>query len=396
MLPPNALELNSPIPPEQDGNTSPAMPPDWETWLLEATSDEVAIDWNVHFSEPPELSADMPEDDLARLDRLIEDAQAEMNTPDGSRRLDDLMEERGWLAEEMALRNGPESPLDVVDARFVGRPTLDADGNPAGVIIQYMEVYQNPDQPFAGRLLDVGHYATDEDANKVFQIVQEGIDDSSLRPEDMLYLAEALAESNGLPPDAYREMTPEDHARFDAKAYNPDISERDLPPDSVMSAAFTANLFTAITADPAFAAQEHARLSNDLALAALEGIGLAVQTDFDLARNSFYDAERGERLINGIFQQDPNDPTQNCRPMFVSLIVSENGLGYAAQAVEFGTIGSLSDVQADHGRVQTALEEGGISVGIETIQALDAEREMPGIQNAPPAPEVPAPSLEIS
>lgn len=342
-------------------------------------------DWESWLAALPEPDLPVPEDPLADLDRQIELAQEEMNTPDGSRRLDDLMEERDWLTEVLTPE---ETTQEVLDARFLNRSDLDADGATTGHTLQYMELVDAGDNQVGGRILDIAHYAEAERAAQVYDLIQSSIAEDALAQADLRVLAEEVARAHELPEDDWRDATPDDHARFLEQNPTLDEANRDLPTDELLGdPAFTGNLFHETAADPALAAEEQERLVNEQALAALKGIGLAVQTDFDLARDSFYDPERNERLINGIFQQDPADASQNCRPMLIALTPPENGIGFTAQAMEFGGIGGLSEVQIEHDQIQTALETGGIEAGIAAIETLEAERA---------APEVHSPSLEIN
>jgi len=70
--------------------------------------------------------------------------------------------------------------------------------------------------------------------------------------------------------------------------------------------------------------------------------------------------------------------------MLIALTTGEDGLGFAAQAVEFGHVGSLEDAPAEHNRVQNALERGGVMVGLETIESIETAR----LEQAIPAPEM--------
>lgn len=356
----------------------PIEPVDWENWFNTQMPDDLSsLNDNPFVIQPDALEA---------LDTQIELAQTEMNTPDGSRRLDELLEERDLLAEELAHETQLETVLEVVDARFLSRADVNTDGTVTGYTVQYMELYRDSDDAVNGRVLDIGRYDDQNHAAKVYDMIQESITDGSLTPEDFPILATELARMNDLPDDDWRTATIDDHQRFIAQ--NPPVGYRDIPPNEVVSdPVFTTTLFQATTADPTWASQEQSRLATEQALAALTGIGLSVQTDLDLSRDSFYDAERNERLVNGIFQQDPTDPTQNCRPMLISLTPTDNGMGFAAQAVEFGATGSLRDVQADHDRVQTALEQGGVHAGITAVDAIETELSAPDIQK---------PSLELS
>jgi len=347
---------------------------DWERWINSLAANEGSLAPGT--------------DPFAELDKQIELAQEEMNTPDGARRLDDLLEERDLFAESLTPENSPEAAQDLLDARFLSRPDLDSDGATSGYTLQYMELYDNGQNHVSGRVMDIAHYEEPERATQVYDLIQSSIAEGNLAQADYPVLAAELARSHELPDDDWRDATPDDHQRFLEQNPLLDESSRDLPTDGMLGdPAFSGNLFREATADPQQAAQEQASLVNEQALAALKGIGLAVQTDFDVARDAFYDPQRHEHLINGIFQQDPADASQNCRPMLIALTIPETGVGFTAQAMEYGAISGLSDVQADHDQVQTALEAGGIEAGIAAVEGLEAERTVP---------EVNSPSLEIS
>src|SRR5437868_6923233 len=91
---------------------------DWERWITSLAANEESLARNA--------------DPFAELDQRIELAQEEMNTPDGSRRMDDLLEERDLLAETLSPERPPEPARDVLDARFLNRTDLDADGATVG------------------------------------------------------------------------------------------------------------------------------------------------------------------------------------------------------------------------------------------------------------------------
>jgi len=388
-MPPN---LEPPdLPPFDDDRRPPEPPPlDWELRIEDYPDDLPPSDWDpftldeILDSAPPPTMPE-PEDPLRALDRRIEEAYSEMNTPDGSRRLDDLLEERDMLTEEIAQQSVSASEGDLVDARFLGLANQDAEGQITGYTVQYIELYEDLNNAVTGRVLDVGHYADLDSANDAYQALQGSIADGTITVQEAPLLAAGLAEENGLPPDDWRQATADDHARYDYHVSDVDGGGRDVPPMEVVADPdFAGNIFQQTTADPEAAAAAQAQLANEQAIAAMKGIGLATPDGFDLARDSLYDPERGERFINGIFQKDLDDPTQNCRPMLIALTTGEDGLGFAAQAVEFGHVGSLEDAQAEHNRVQNALERGGVMVGLETIESIETAR----LEQAIPAPEM--------
>lgn len=321
--------------------------------------------------EPPLETADW-ESWLATL-------PAEMNTPDESRGLEALLEAHDWQNDSLALDGPTDLTQDVLGARFLNRPDLDANGAISGHTLQYMELVDDGDNRVSGQILDIAHYDDAERAAQVYAMIQSTLVEETLAHEAMRDLAAEMARAHELPDNDWREATPDDHARYLEQNPTLDEASRDLPTDDLLGdPAFSGTLFRETAADP---------LVNEQALAALKGIGLAVQTDFDLARDSFYDPTHNERLINGIFQQDPADASQNCRPMLIALTAPENGIGFSAQAMEFGRHGSLQDVQGDHEWVQTALEQGGLDSGIAVVEGLEAERD---------APDGHSPSWEIS
>jgi len=272
---------------------------------------------------------------------------------------------------EQALTLNPMQSL--VDARFMSAADVDADGQIAGYSVQYIELYQDVNHDLSGRLLEVGHFADLETAHDAYQTLQDSLTDGTISMAEAPLLAQALAEENGLSPDDWQAATAADQARYTYHIEEVDRLSQDVPPEAVAAdPTFAGTMFNATLPDLESAAAEQAQLANEQALAALRGIGLVTASEFDLARDSFYDPERGKRVINGIFQQDPADPTQNCSPLLVSLTTAENGLGFAAQAVEFGQPGSLSAVQADHDRVQNALEQAGVVGGLSAVEAIEA------------------------
>ena len=291
---------------------------------------------------------------------------------------------------EQALSINPMQSL--VDARFMGAAEVDATGQIDGYSVQYIELYQNINQDLSGRLLEVGHFADLETAHDAYQTLQDSLTDGSISLAEAPLLAQALAEENGLSPDDWREATATDQARYAYHVEEVDKMSHDVPPEALAAdPTFAGRMFNATVSDVEGAAAEQAQLANEQALAALRGIGLVTASAFDLARDSFYDPARGERVINGIFQQDPADPTQNCSPMLVSLTTAENGLGFAAQAVEFGQPGGLSEVQADHDRVQSALEQAGVTGGLAAVETIEATPLEPAV----PEPAMPGWSRDI-
>ncbi len=241
-----------------------------------------------------------------------------------------------------------------------------------------MELVHDEQNQVSGRILDVGHYDAEAHITEVVDQLQQSFAEGSLAPEDLPILAAELARVNNLPGDDWREATPDDHQRFLEQNPTLDDPNRDVPPDTLLSdPAFTDQLFreTAVAPGPA-------GLVNEQALTALNGIGLTIPPDFDLARDSIYDPGRSEHVINAIFQRDPADSSQNCRPLIIS--ITPNGTGFAALGMEYGSIGGVSDVMADHDRVQAALEQGGMLAGLAAIE--------PEVTT----PEPHRPSLEIS
>jgi len=263
----------------------------------------------------------------------------------------------------------------LVDVQFLRHAELDAAGQVTGYVVQYVEVREDFNENPVGRLLDVGRYTDADQATEAHLRLQELITDGALSLDELPLLAASVAEENGLPPDDWRT------ADFGAQADGtfPTHSDRtpdpDVPPERVAAEPeFAGNIFRETTPDPEAAAAEQARLAHEQALAALKGIGLVTSSDFDLSRDSFYDPECGERVVNGIFQKDLSDPAANCRPMLVSLTTGQDGMGFDAQAVEFGRVGNFTDAQAEHDRVQKALEQGGVLSGLNTIEGIEAAR----------------------
>jgi len=110
MPPPAAWDVF--LPPDDND-----VPPVW--------ADEPPLDWDAPSLEalgileplPPDPRADL-EAELRELEGRIENQSSEMNTPDGSRRLEELLEEQEALQEELfTLGNAPS--VQLVDARFL-------------------------------------------------------------------------------------------------------------------------------------------------------------------------------------------------------------------------------------------------------------------------------------
>jgi hypothetical protein len=389
MMPaPDAQEPSVSPPVVEDSESLRPLPPGWETWLEDmATENLPPLDSDVFTVEAPPV--DPPPDlanELALLNHRIEAAQEEMNSPDGWLRLDELLETRNQVADDFAIQSEPEPTNDLMDARFLQRADI-ADGQVVGGTVQYIEIYQSADNSPNGRVLDVGHYDSLLKTEEVYKELQGSADNGSLTLDDLPVLATELAEANGLLPDSWREATADDYSRYAEQSAEMVFSAEDIPPESVFSDEdFVNSLLLDFAASQEQAEEVQVR-------AALSDIGLSVPTELNLTRDSFYDAERDERLINGIFQRDMADPTQNCRPMFVSLSTKPDG-NLSAQAVEFGRVGSFSEVQVDHNRVQSALEQDGVSAAITTIEIVEAEYSIADV-NGLSAPEPSSWSREI-
>ncbi len=269
----------------------------------------------------------------------------------------------------------PTDELRLVDARFLARPELDAAGTTTGYLVQCTELYQNVNGLHSGRVLDVARYDDSAQANQVYQMLQDSITSGELAVNEVGGAAEQIAEANDLPSDQWRDMTPDDGMAYASHSQSADPPDPDVPPEEWLNdPAFTQNVFTASTLNSHELASEQDRLANQQAIAALREIGLEPPADFNVRRDSFYDPETGERGINGIFMRDPDDPSQACRPIMVALNPGAEGLGVQADAVEFGDVGSLQQAQALHDEVQAALEQGGISQAVQTIDGIETER----------------------
>jgi len=269
----------------------------------------------------------------------------------------------------------PADELRLVDARFLTRPELDAAGTTTGYLVQCAELYQNMNGLHSGRMLDVARYDDSTQANEVYQMLQKSITSGELSVNEVGGAAEQIAEANDLPGSQWRDMTSEDGMAYASHSQDANPPDPDVPPEVWLNdPAFTQNVFTASTLDPYDLASEQDRLANQQVVAALREIGLEPPTDFNVRRDSFYDPETGERGINGIFMRDPADPSQACRPIMVALTPGSEGLGLQADAVEFGAVGSLEQAQALHDEVQTALEQGGLSQAVQTIDGIETER----------------------
>ncbi len=344
-------------------------PPHWD--------DEPPLDWDAPSLEalgildtlPPDSRADL-EAELRELDGRIENQSSEMNTPDGSLRLDDLLEEQAALQEEL-FTLGNATSVQLVDARFLGKPDLDAEGQVTGYTVQCIELSQDLNGEPSGRVLDVGHYQALEQAEFEYQTLQESIQSGELPIEAVSEMGEALAEANGLSGTAWREISAEDLERYDWHVQELDNAARDLPsPELSPDQGFNRNVFAAALGDPETAAREQERLETEQARLAMRSVGLEPPADFDLKRDSFLDQATGDRLINGVFQQDLNDPTQNCRAVFVALSSGEEGIGLKAAAVEFGEVGSFEQACANRELVQEALENNGPAQAVHVIDDI--------------------------
>lgn len=365
-MPALELPLDEWTPPDDWGEPglpdvdSAADPPiDWD-WQPPLPNDRVA---------PPIPDRESLEAELAHLERRIEDGAIEMNTLDGMQRLERLEEDRdGVLSELMTHYPTPallEANGTLVDARFMTQGELDTGGAISGYAVQAIALYEDMNDDLVGIVLDVGHYEDKEVAAETYTALQDSLTSNTITPKEVRSLAEALAEESGLDRHAWQKMTPEDLANYEYHRTALDTTSTPLP--------------------------EQAALSNEQALAALNGIGLDAPPDFDLERDSFYDMEAGERVINGIFQVEPGDPMGNCRPLFIALMVGQDGPGFQAQAVEFGPTGSLAAAEREQAQVQMALEAGGVSQALETIADLDA----PHVEPSSPMPEITLRSRDI-
>jgi hypothetical protein len=344
--------------------------------------EDAALDWD--WVPPlPDNARSALEVELADLERQIEVGAEEMNTLEGMERLERLEEERDGVLEEMTMLYPTPELLEadstLVDARFLNQDVLDAEGNVAGYTVQAIMLYQDTDNEMTGVVLDVGHYADKAAAAETYDALQESLTRGSIGVNEVSQLAEAMAEENGLDKGDWHKMTVADLARYEYQR----MAIADVPvPDPPFD--------TQIVPNPETTVQEQAALANGQALTALRGIGLEAPSDFDLRLDSFYDPATGERVINGVFQADPNDPTQNCRPLLVSLTGGQDG--FQAQALEFGATGSLAQVRREHEHVQDALEAGGIEQAVQAIADIETIR----LEPASAMSEIKSRSLDIA
>ncbi|MHB8625970.1 MAG: hypothetical protein ACYDBJ_21245 [Aggregatilineales bacterium] len=382
------LPLDDFIPPAERADPSQVEP--WKDLPV----DDTLLDWNWEPPIPNALEMALPADlratlqaELADLERQIEIGAEEMNTLEGMERLERLEEDRAGVFEELVTQFPTRALLEanstLVDARFMSRTDLDAEGSITSYTVQAIALYQDMNDELVGLVLDVGRYEDEETAAETFEALQDGVTGGAITLNQVSLLAEAIAEEGGLDKHDWQTMTPADLARYEYQRISLDVPTPDLPSDSLAAdAAFVSRLFNATMPDPETTAQEQATLVNAQALAALRGIGLDVPQPFDLSRDSFYDPNTDERVINSVFQANPDDPTRNCRPLFVSLSAGQEGLSFQAQAVEFGQTGSLADAQRVQEQVQVALEAGGIGQALTAIEALEA----PPLEMAPAMP----------
>ncbi len=180
-----------PVPDAQEPSASPPvveaseslrpLPPGWEAWLEDLAAENLPpLDPEVFTVEAP--PADPPPDlanELALLDRQIEAAQEELNSPDGWLRLDELLDTRDQVADDLAVQIAPELPNDLMDARFLQRANI-ADGQVVGGTVQYIEIYQSANNPPHGRVLDVGHYDSLLKTDEVYKELQSSADNGAL------------------------------------------------------------------------------------------------------------------------------------------------------------------------------------------------------------------------
>ncbi len=137
---------------------------------------------------------------------------------------------------------------------------------------------------------------------------------------------------------------------------------------------FAGTLLTAVEIDPEQVAAEQIRLAREQVLNALHGTGLTVVGELDLERDTYYDPELNERLICGIFQRDQANPTQDCRAMLVSLTPGTDGLGFQADATEFGITGSMDAVCPTHDAVRQTLDSKGVDEALTQVEEIEFER----------------------
>ncbi len=393
-----SLSLDDRVPPDEQGAFDPSLDWDIGTPPDEDYFDDPPSDWAappldaLEAALAPDLRPTL-EAEIADLDRRIEENAIEMNTLDGTQHSERLAEDQAGLLEGLEALDKeqelPEQAPMLVGTRFLGQSEVDANGNLTGYTVQTINLYQDGNQQLTGRVLDVGHYADLEAAAESYQALQESVETGAITLQEVALLAEAMAEENGLDAHAWRDMSPHELANYEYHTAGVEGIERDMPSDALIAdTTFAAQLFNAALPDPE-AVEAQAALANEQALAALRGIGLEAPQGFDLSRDSFYGPERGERVVNGIFQADLDDPSRNCRPLFVSFTPGEEGLGFQAQAVEFGQVGSLDEARHDQENVQIALEKGGIEQALDAIQFIEA------LHLEPDLPEITAWSRDI-
>jgi len=257
--------------------------------------------------------------------------------------------------------------LHLYDARFIGRDDLDQDGSIAGYTVQALELYADPvTGDTTGRVLDVGHYTSIEDAEQQYFGLQRAVGEA-LPVYGVAAAGEQMAIANDLFPQ-WREATPDDLERY-TYHLGLDTASLDMPPDDmpVEPLVFTALQTAGI--DPEREQQQ--------AIESLRQIGLEPPDDFNLRRDSFLDDETGNRIINGVFQQDLTDDSANCQATFVSL--SRGADGFEAEATPFGAVGSFGQAQAYWQTVQTALQQGGPGSALEAMESIQTHLEREGI-----------------
>ncbi len=304
----------------------------------------------------------------------IEDAELVWNP------LGNALEDDPLLQAELANR---ADALNLSDGRFLGKMELDQAGDPVGYTVQALECYTDPTTgEMSGSVLDVGHYVDMEQAEQVYFMLQGGVGD--VVP---IYAVGAMAEqaalSNGLPVE-WREATSDDLALYQSQL---DINPAsDIPPDGADIMPFVLTALETAGIDPLLAAQQQEFLETQQAIEALKAIGLQPSSDFTLNRDTFFDERTGDRLLNGIFQQNPDDPAASCQATLIAL--SNTATGLQAYASEFGPVGSLEEVAPAWNTVQTALYEHGPEGAIEAIEGIEATivRESPeeAIEIMPP------------
>ncbi len=392
------LPVDEPIFPDEPDWDSPT---DWDSVEPpdEPDFDEPPPDW-----KPPTLTEiDAPsqsleeqradlEASLAELSERLERADENENTIERYAEREELLEEQESLLEELEMLTAPEigsdansgemsltirpDALNLVDARFLGRPDVDQNGSVTGYTLQCVEIYQDKNSDYTGRVLDVGHYDNSAKIESHYFVMQDAIASGELSIQAVAEAGEEVALVNGLDATAWRDATQEDFDLYEFHINELDQVTRDIPSEAVVdSPRLLAAAFTAANVDPEMAARQQELLANQQAIEALHAIGLEPPEDFTLRRDSYFDQETGDRVINGVFQQNPDDPTQNCRATFVSLSPGEEGLGFSAAAVEFGQVGSFEQALANRDHVQFALEQHGPSQAIDVIEYIQTELE---------------------